>query len=541
MNSKDLEEKIEALLKKYQKHLNLVSLSHADGFFTAICCTKEPIFPSEWIPALWHEKTGEPNWKSDKEHEDFIQTFVQYYNFVVSMLSDKSFIPIVLADDKGKPGLFVWCMGFIFGKELWGELSSADNALLEKHFKTIDKHGQLASAELHLSSSIDDLDKDFKTISKDVQALFAYFEQQRLGGSVQSPFQPPFQSPFQPSEPKVGRNDPCPCGSGKKYKHCCLRREEDSKPFADELGSMLDGADISSLEEAKAHTNQLVQQKNLQALDDFHGLSPEQMQAFLYSPFESPEFVRFKEPKTKKIDAPIWELFKLMTDAIGEKGLKSTAKGNLPQKFCREAAVLFRTSGHLGDSFPMRGINKEEDYYDLHVTRVVAEMAGLIHKPKNHFMLTSECQQLLAEQNHGVIFLKLLKAYTLKFNWGYDDGFPEVNIIQQSFVFSLYLLSRNGKQAKHQKFYEDAFLTAFPMALDMAEASEFFTPEEDIRRCYTMRIIHGFVKFFGFAALTTIEGDKPYLHDYKIKKLPLLDELVQFVIGYHANLGTTKH
>ena len=22
---------------------------------------------------------------------------------------------------------------------------------------------------------------------------------------------------------KVGRNDPCPCGSGKKYKNCCLR------------------------------------------------------------------------------------------------------------------------------------------------------------------------------------------------------------------------------------------------------------------------------------------------------------------------------
>ncbi|MBO6100899.1 MAG: SEC-C domain-containing protein, partial [Spirochaetaceae bacterium] len=22
---------------------------------------------------------------------------------------------------------------------------------------------------------------------------------------------------------KVGRNDPCPCGSGKKYKNCCGR------------------------------------------------------------------------------------------------------------------------------------------------------------------------------------------------------------------------------------------------------------------------------------------------------------------------------
>jgi SEC-C motif-containing protein len=25
------------------------------------------------------------------------------------------------------------------------------------------------------------------------------------------------------TSPKVGRNDPCPCGSGKKYKHCCGR------------------------------------------------------------------------------------------------------------------------------------------------------------------------------------------------------------------------------------------------------------------------------------------------------------------------------
>jgi SEC-C motif-containing protein len=29
-------------------------------------------------------------------------------------------------------------------------------------------------------------------------------------------------APFKSAAPKVGRNDPCPCGSGKKYKHCCL-------------------------------------------------------------------------------------------------------------------------------------------------------------------------------------------------------------------------------------------------------------------------------------------------------------------------------
>jgi SEC-C motif-containing protein len=29
-------------------------------------------------------------------------------------------------------------------------------------------------------------------------------------------------APFREAARKPGRNDPCPCGSGKKYKHCCL-------------------------------------------------------------------------------------------------------------------------------------------------------------------------------------------------------------------------------------------------------------------------------------------------------------------------------
>ena len=28
--------------------------------------------------------------------------------------------------------------------------------------------------------------------------------------------------PYVREEPKVGRNDACPCGSGKKYKKCCI-------------------------------------------------------------------------------------------------------------------------------------------------------------------------------------------------------------------------------------------------------------------------------------------------------------------------------
>jgi hypothetical protein len=34
-----------------------------------------------------------------------------------------------------------------------------------------------------------------------------------------------YNEPYLRTEPKIGRNDPCPCGSGKKYKKCCLEKE----------------------------------------------------------------------------------------------------------------------------------------------------------------------------------------------------------------------------------------------------------------------------------------------------------------------------
>ncbi len=36
---------------------------------------------------------------------------------------------------------------------------------------------------------------------------------------------PRLKLPSRPAAKKVGRNDPCPCGSGKKFKNCCLRKQ----------------------------------------------------------------------------------------------------------------------------------------------------------------------------------------------------------------------------------------------------------------------------------------------------------------------------
>jgi SEC-C motif len=42
-------------------------------------------------------------------------------------------------------------------------------------------------------------------------------EPEKMHNSAQSP-----AVPFVRATPKIGRNEPCPCGSGKKTKHCCF-------------------------------------------------------------------------------------------------------------------------------------------------------------------------------------------------------------------------------------------------------------------------------------------------------------------------------
>lgn len=44
---------------------------------------------------------------------------------------------------------------------------------------------------------------------------------------------------------KIGRNDPCPCGSGKKYKSCCINKPK-PPPFKAKLLSQPKSIDLMS-------------------------------------------------------------------------------------------------------------------------------------------------------------------------------------------------------------------------------------------------------------------------------------------------------
>ena len=57
-------------------------------------------------------------------------------------------------------------------------------------------------------------------VAAGVMNIYKYFRTRQK--SAEAAFSPD-EATYRRFAPKPGRNDPCPCGSGKKYKHCCGR------------------------------------------------------------------------------------------------------------------------------------------------------------------------------------------------------------------------------------------------------------------------------------------------------------------------------
>jgi preprotein translocase subunit SecA len=93
---------------------------------------------------------------------------------------------------------------------------------------------EIANAMFRSATSVDAMEEFFQSLSgmqvhNEVSALAAAAAQAAASPQRQAPMgaPPPGMAAPQPAAPirrdtpKVGRNDPCPCGSGRKYKKCC--------------------------------------------------------------------------------------------------------------------------------------------------------------------------------------------------------------------------------------------------------------------------------------------------------------------------------
>jgi uncharacterized protein len=161
-----------------------------------------------------------------------VKDLVRFYNGIVATFREapEKFTPLLNEWEKdGKPCLSgqEWCTGFVRGVAL----RSKD---WEPLFKD-DKHGDLLATILWFSSGKDMQEtrgerdainaRDLLLgmlgfIVQKINAFWQPFREKRPPGIVTENFSLAGR-PIPARKPKVGRNDPCPCGSGKKFKKCC--------------------------------------------------------------------------------------------------------------------------------------------------------------------------------------------------------------------------------------------------------------------------------------------------------------------------------
>ncbi len=295
------------------------------------------------------------------------------------------------------------------------------------------------------------------------------------------------------------------------------------------LREALAAQQFDSLEDAQAFIARFTQVRNQAPLDEFHGLSPEDMFHVLHHPYDAPHVAKWAEHLDVAPQAPILSLFLALATQLNAGSHKATAKGNLPREVCRTVTRNVLGDDGYKEATKYAGINREEDYFDLHVTRLVAQRAGLIRKHKRCFVLSRECQSLLDSDARGEMYLRLLRAFTQQYNWRYGDGYPPISIIQQSFLYTLYLLSRYGSQKLPTEFYAEQFIRAFPAVLDEVPETTYATAEDTLAHCYALRALERFAAFFGLCTYTRV-GERTERR-YEVEKLPLLDAVIRFHIA----------
>ncbi len=216
-NSDDVFELLTYYLERYGNDDSVLDVSELDGYFTALSCSPTVIHPSQWLDAIWGGEQLAPKWPNTKAHEEFIELCLAHYQHVEESLEKEKFEAIYLERDDGEVTHTItdeWCAGFLRGIDLWPALTDEDAEQLEACIQIIEPFATEEGWEKLDALNLEELKAEQAKIEPAVITLSKHFEEQRKLA----------RTPIKREEPKVGRNDPCPCGSGKKYKKCCLNK-----------------------------------------------------------------------------------------------------------------------------------------------------------------------------------------------------------------------------------------------------------------------------------------------------------------------------
>lgn len=248
---------------------------------------------------------------------------------------------------------------------------------------------------------------------------------------------------------------------------------------------------------------------NNMPVENFLGLTPTEVHYLLYDTFGEKSPLQFRNDLD---DATLDQipLFRIAEEYLKiiqrDKQIKLTPLGALPKK----VMVELYSKKILLDEHIESGLIKlwrEQDCISIRSVRMTAELAGFVRKANGKVVLTKKGEKLLQPENRINLFKQFFQTFTEKFNWGFNDLYPEEPIGQLGWAFSVYMLCKFGDQTNTSEYYANMYLTAFPTYLSFFDRT-YSTPVRQFNSCFTTRAFNRFLLWFGFV---TVEREKYYL------------------------------
>ena len=209
-------EVVEYYLDKYGADEAILGAAELDGFFAGLACAPNNLVPSEWLPSLWGGEELMPDWETEEEISDFHDALLEEYNLVMEEFIASEYSALFYNHDEPEAAHFFvrdWCNGFLRAATLYATMPEADRYLFERHTERVRLYASDTGIQQLQRLTWQEVEQQQQAMEADVTALQQHFFQRRVTAA---------HTPYVSSDPKVGRNDPCPCGSGKKFKQCCL-------------------------------------------------------------------------------------------------------------------------------------------------------------------------------------------------------------------------------------------------------------------------------------------------------------------------------
>ncbi|GGC56621.1 hypothetical protein [Marinobacter halophilus] len=225
---------------------------------------------------------------------------------------------------------------------------------------------------------------------------------------------------------------------------------------------------------------------------DFYGLSPNQMDELLQSPLNCPLVFRplfNAETVLETLDtAPVVRMAKALIDAMGDKGIRLTGKGNLP---LREVRTMIDAAGENVVLSPARigSIRSEQDVLPVNLTRVLLEIAGLTKKEKGRLLLKKTAATRLAKKGWVTLYRDMLSAALSQLNWAWMDYQEGLEDVQYVGPFCFWLLAEKGEQWRPVREYLGDILQAFPPLLQSAEPKAYISEEMQVAWALKSRML----------------------------------------------------